>query len=88
MYAIVDKKNNDRIGEHISGQLLVFLTFEDAQARYDKSGFAEFSKHDGTVDWQIAPVMVLVAQNDMVCGTCQEKHDSGNVFNHNFVRRS
>lgn len=61
MYAIVDKKNNDRVCEHASGQLLVFLTFEDAQARYDKSGFAEFSKNDGTVDWQIAPVMVQKA---------------------------
>ena len=87
MYAIVDKKNNDRIGEHISGQLLVFLTFEDAQARYDKSGFAEYCKHDTTVDWQIKPVMVLVEANDMICGTCQEKHESGKAFNHNFVRR-
>lgn len=86
MYAIVDKKNNDRIGEHISGQLLVFLTFEDAQARYDKSGFAEFSKNDGTVDWQIEPALVLVEKNDMICGTCREKHESGKTFNHNFVR--
>lgn len=87
LYGIVDKKDNDRIGEHISGQLLVFLTFEDAQARYDKSGFAEFSKNNGTVDWQIAPVMVLVQASDMICGTCQEKHESGKVSNHNFVRR-
>jgi len=64
MFGIVDKKNNNRIGEHISGQLLVFTDREAAEERYAASGFAEFSKHDGTVDWQIAPVMVLVKETN------------------------
>lgn len=60
MFAIVDKKNNDKIGENLSGQALVFVDRESAEARYAASGFAEFMKHDTTVDWQIAPVIVLV----------------------------
>lgn len=63
MFAIVDRKNNNRIGEHISGQLLVFTDMEAAETRYAESGFAEYCKHDTTVDWQIAPVLVLVQES-------------------------
>lgn len=60
MFGIVDRKNNDRIAENANGQLLVFLTAEEAQARYDLSGYGVYSQNDTTTQWEIAPVIILV----------------------------
>ncbi len=57
MFAIVDRKHDNRIGMSLDGQMLVFETREDADKRYE-NGFAEYSKHDPTADRQVVAVSV------------------------------
>jgi hypothetical protein len=57
-YAIVDRKDNNRIAEHVSGQLLIFLTREEAESRYQP--FSVHSTYDTSTQWEIVPVVVIV----------------------------